>query len=84
MAVVRKAREYIGNHYQEPVSLQSVAEALDISYGYLSRCFKNVEGVAFTQYLTHVRLEKAKELMRVLVGRGGPRRQGCCRRGLCD
>lgn len=62
--VVRKAKAYIGLHYGEPVSLQSVADELNISSGYLSKCFKNVEEISFTEYLTNVRLEAAKKLMR--------------------
>jgi len=38
--VVRKAKEYISAHYDEAISLQSVADELNISFGYLSKCFK--------------------------------------------
>jgi YesN/AraC family two-component response regulator len=63
--VVRDAKSYIENHYNEPISLQSVSRALGISTGYLSKCFKNVEGSSFTEYLTDYRLTKAKELIRL-------------------
>lgn len=62
--VVRKAKEYLSVHYGEAVSLQSVADELGISSGYLSKCFKNVEKISFTEYLMNVRLEAAKKLMR--------------------
>lgn len=63
--VVRKAKEYLENRYGEAaISLQSVAQELGISSGYLSKCFKNVEEISFTEYLTAVRLDAAKRLMR--------------------
>lgn len=62
--VVRRAKEQIAGHFGDPLSLQSVSELLNISSGYLSKCFKNVEGISFTEYLTNYRLEKAKEMMR--------------------
>ena len=62
--VVRRAKEFIQNHYQEQISLQIVADANGISPGHLSKSFKNIEKKGFSEYLTGVRLEKAKELMR--------------------
>lgn len=61
--LVKKAKEYIMEHYSEKISLQSIAEKLDISYGYLSKCFKQVEGVPLTEYLNQYRIEMAKQLM---------------------
>ncbi len=61
--LVKKAKEYIAEHYQEKISLQIIAEKLGISYGYLSKCFKDVEGRALTDYLNQFRIERAKELM---------------------
>lgn len=62
--VVRKAKAYLELHYGKAISLQSVADELNISSGYLSKCFKHVEEISFTEYLTNVRLEAAKRLMR--------------------
>lgn len=62
--VVRRAKDYIRDHYTEQISLQIVADAIDISPGHLSKSFKNIEKKGFSEYLTFVRLEKAKELMR--------------------
>lgn len=62
--IVRRAKEFIQNHYQEQINLQIVADANDISAGHLSKCFKNIEKKGFSEYLTGYRLEKAKELMK--------------------
>lgn len=62
--LVKKAKEYIMEHYSEKISLQSITERLDISYGYLSKCFKEVEGISLTEYLNQYRIDMAKELMK--------------------
>ncbi len=62
--VVRRAKEFIQDHYQEQINLQIVADANDISPGHLSKSFKNIEKKGFSEYLTGVRLEKSKELMK--------------------
>ncbi len=63
--LVRRAKNYISEHYTEKISLQGIADELNISFGYLSKCFKQVEGIPLTAYLLNYRLEKAKELMRL-------------------
>lgn len=43
-------------------SLDSVAAQLGISPSYLSRIFSEIDGKRFTQYLSGLRIEKAKHL----------------------
>ncbi len=62
--VVRRAKDYIHEHYKEQINLQIVADANGVSAGHLSKCFKNIEKKGFSEYLTSVRLNEAKELMR--------------------
>lgn len=50
-------------YYKEELSLQDVAEAVQISPTYLSRLLKNEIGVSFIDYLTHVRVQKAIQFM---------------------
>ena len=45
------------------LSLSRVAEALGISYGYLSTVFSQHTGKSFKRYLVEVRMEKARELL---------------------
>lgn len=57
--------EYIGKNYSDTnLSLETLSEQLKISYYYLSRLFKEYFGTNFVSYLTNVRLEKAKELLK--------------------
>ena len=62
--IVKKARDYLDKHYREALSLQSVADILGVSAGYLSKCFKAQGGSSFTEYLTDIRIEAAKKMMR--------------------
>lgn len=59
---VQYAIRYIDAHYQEDLSLDMVASKIGISPFYLSRLIKQIRGIAFIEYLTDVRIRKAKEI----------------------
>lgn len=62
--IVRKAKQYIDRHYQEDdMTLKSVAEAVGLSAPYLSAVFKRDMQQNFSEYLTTVRIQHAKELL---------------------
>lgn len=64
-ATAEKALEYLRNHYdQESLSLNDVAEALNISVPYLAVLFKQETNQNFGAHLLRIRMEKAKELLR--------------------
>jgi AraC-like DNA-binding protein/ligand-binding sensor protein len=58
--LVRKAREYIGQHKMEPLSLATVAQASGASVSYFCKVFRKTTGLKFTDYVSRVRLEDAK------------------------
>ncbi len=61
---IRKTLKYIDENYmQEEVSLKSAASAVSLSATYLSALFKKEMDMNFSDYLSHVRIEKAKELL---------------------
>lgn len=61
---VQQARQYIDTHYAESdLSLQSVADSVPVSPSYLSRLLKQELGLPFIEYLTHVRVSMATQLM---------------------
>lgn len=64
LLLVQKAKEYVKLHYHEPINLQSAADTLGISFGYLSKCFRNAEPQPFSEYLTTYRLKEAKRMMK--------------------
>ncbi|AEF83064.1 helix-turn-helix domain-containing protein [Leadbettera azotonutricia] len=59
-----KALEYLRVHYAGPVTLNSTAEAAQVSAAYLSRLFSEQLRTGFTDYLTELRVEKAEKLLR--------------------
>lgn len=61
--VMRKAVDYIQEHYSEQITLNDVAEHVYVSTSYLSRMFKKELGKNFVDYLNGLRIEKAKELL---------------------
>lgn len=61
---VYQAMAFIRNNYQENLTLNKVAGAVYLSPYYFSRLFKRTTGMNFTCYLTQVRINAAKELLK--------------------
>ena len=55
---------YIGEHYGEEISLQSIAEQYHMSESHFSRLFKKQVGTSFLEYLTLTRVRHARELLK--------------------
>lgn len=54
---------YIDNHYGDDISLEAVADKLNLSSGYLSIYFKEKKGLPFSDYLNEIRIARAKEML---------------------
>lgn len=61
---VRAAKTFVRRRFRDPISLEHAAEHVGITASYLSRLFKQEEGINFTDYLNQVRIEYAKQLIR--------------------
>jgi len=59
-----RAVRYIRERYGEPITLESLAEALGCHPRRLLRTFKSARGTSPIDYLIQVRMERAKELLR--------------------
>ena len=59
--VAEKAKGYIKDHFSSDLSLETMAKELGISPYYLSKLFKESEGVNYIDYLTGLRIDYAKE-----------------------
>ena len=59
-----KALVYIQNHYQESLSLKAVADHVYLNIWYFSDLFKREVGKSFTDYVTELRINHAKELLK--------------------
>ena len=61
--VITRAKEFILEHQSEDLSLGQVAKAVNASTFYFCKLFKRITGINFTDYLSRVRIEKAKNLL---------------------
>lgn len=60
---IRQCLSFISEHYADAISLDSMANSVNISKSYLSMLFKQEMGVNFVAYLTQYRIQQAKELL---------------------
>ena len=64
-SLLEEAKSYIQQHYDDVnISLNSVAASVNLSPNHFSSIFSQEMGKTFVEYLTSVRMEKAKELLR--------------------
>ena len=58
------AKKYIMNHYQNAISVESLAEELGLSVNYVRNIFREYAGITLNDYLTEYRLKRALELLK--------------------
>lgn len=63
-ALYEGVRDYIETNYNQPLTRKSVADHFYVSSNYLSQLFQREGNLGFNEYLNHVRLEKAKFLLK--------------------
>ena len=63
-AMIKEGIDYINQHFDQPLTLSDVASHTGMSYSWFSRLFKKVSRHNFKEYLTLVRLNKARTLLR--------------------
>jgi AraC-like DNA-binding protein len=61
--MIQRAREFIIENKSKDLSLAEVAKAVNVSVFYFCKMFKKATGINFTEYLSRVRIEKAKNLL---------------------
>ena len=60
---LQSIKKYVDENYRSDITLEATADAFFISKEYLSKLFKNEVGVGFSNYITKMRMCKAKELL---------------------
>ncbi|MFC0211901.1 AraC family transcriptional regulator [Paenibacillus chartarius] len=62
--MIEQAKNYLQDYYAKDISLESCAEQVGAAPYFLSKAFKAETGVTFTEYLTNLRMDKAKAMLR--------------------
>lgn len=60
--IIIMAVNYLKENYQKDISMEEVAKKVHLSKWYFSRIFKKEMGINYSEYVTSIRIEKAKEL----------------------
>lgn len=60
---VTEAKQYVAQHFHEPLLLSDVAKRLYLSTAYFSRLFKEKAGMTFSDYLANCRIDHARQLL---------------------
>ena len=61
--IIKKAVNYIGQHYSDTLTLDDVAGHVHLNPAYFSTMFKKEMNLSFKEYLNHVRIEESKRLL---------------------
>lgn len=60
---IRQALQFIAEHYAQQISLEMVAEHVQLSPSYFSTLFRRTTGISFRSYLCQIRVEESKYLL---------------------
>ncbi|BBH22348.1 hypothetical protein Back11_36930 [Paenibacillus baekrokdamisoli] len=61
--VVDLIKQYVNNHLHKEISLQEIADTVHMNTSYLSRLFREVAQMGFTEYVLHQKTEMAILMM---------------------
>ncbi|MFR7898458.1 MAG: AraC family transcriptional regulator [Ruminococcus sp.] len=64
MKRLEQAFDYIDAHYCEKITLEEVASSVYMSANYFSSYFRKVTNISFSDYVTRLRVNQARELLR--------------------
>ncbi|MBE9140708.1 helix-turn-helix transcriptional regulator [Nodosilinea sp. LEGE 07088] len=62
---LQKAITYINEHLSEEISITAIADEVEMSQYYFSRLFKQSTGISPYQYVTRLRIERTKYLLKM-------------------
>jgi two-component system, response regulator YesN len=61
--LIQKVCDYLKSHYNEDISLEDAADYIGFSSFYFAKLMKEYKNMSYIDYLTSLRIQKAKELM---------------------
>lgn len=62
-SLILRTKDYIDKNFDKEITLEDVSKEIKISPHYFSRLFKEEMGEGFIEYLTLIRMQKAKEFL---------------------
>lgn len=62
--LVDQIKAYVSQHYMEDIGINTLADRMNITPNYLSRIFHQYAGCRFVSYVSQVRVEAAKALLK--------------------
>jgi two-component system response regulator YesN len=62
-SLILKAVKYIKENYRNEIALEDISREVNISPHYFSKLFKEQVGENYIDYITSLRIQKAKELL---------------------
>lgn len=62
-APVVSAKQFVQTHVEEPITLAQVVQHVHVSRFYFCKLFKKATGMTLTEYVSRIRIEKAKSLL---------------------
>ena len=63
-SVLNVAKKYIDDNLACDISLNTVSKYVNMNPSYFSRFFHNRTGIKFSTYVEHIRIDKAKKLLK--------------------
>ncbi|MEI7025518.1 helix-turn-helix domain-containing protein [Paenibacillus sp. y28] len=60
---IERTLAYMKENYMSPISLETLAKIAGFSPSYYSRLFKKTKGIGSAEYMTRLRINRAKELL---------------------
>ncbi|UOF90933.1 response regulator [Fodinisporobacter ferrooxydans] len=63
ISALQRTKSFMETHYAEDLTLEMMADMAQLSPFYFSKQFKAAFGQSFVEYLTHLRMEAARELI---------------------
>lgn len=61
--VIDSMKHYIDTHFAENITLEAIADQMHFNPNYIGTLFKQQFGIGFKEYLTNLRISRAKQLL---------------------
>ncbi len=61
--ITQQIKVFINEHYMKPLTLEDIARVVYLSPDYAAKLFKTDTGISVKDYINHLRIEKAKQLL---------------------